>query len=259
MPYSRSNRINGFTLVELLVVIAIIALLVSILLPALSNAQEQARVVMCKSNLRQVGLAILIYTEDHDGFIPPYYSPGYGSDPLSTTSSFNSGTSDNSGGLGVLAPEEFTRFRGGNYLQSGNYLQDMEVFYCPSDELRRRGNIRKRGYLAPDNQISYTHYYLQDNDARFGDLYADLARNRVGETPSSWVILAGSGYWGEYAYLDVWKEYQYHEDGLNILAIGGAAITVQGEQFDAEFDRLLAGGTYESDWILRVRLLDRMQ
>ncbi len=56
---------KGFTLVELLVVVAIIALLVSILLPALGQARDQAKNVMCKSNLRQWGLIFQLYTDDN--------------------------------------------------------------------------------------------------------------------------------------------------------------------------------------------------
>jgi prepilin-type processing-associated H-X9-DG protein len=51
-------------------VIAIIALLLSVLLPALRKSKEQARGVVCRSNLRQIGLAANLYTEDYEGFIP---------------------------------------------------------------------------------------------------------------------------------------------------------------------------------------------
>lgn len=64
---SRSRR--GFTLVELLVVIGIIALLISILLPALRQARESANLMVELSNMRQVGLAIHMYGNDHDGII----------------------------------------------------------------------------------------------------------------------------------------------------------------------------------------------
>ena len=60
-------RRRGFTLIELLVVVSIIALLVSILMPALGKAREQARLVMCQSNLRGIGQAYMIYAETYDG------------------------------------------------------------------------------------------------------------------------------------------------------------------------------------------------
>jgi prepilin-type N-terminal cleavage/methylation domain-containing protein len=60
------SRKRGFTLIELLVVIAIIALLMSIIMPALGMAREQANAVLCRSNLRQLSLAMTLYTQDHD-------------------------------------------------------------------------------------------------------------------------------------------------------------------------------------------------
>jgi prepilin-type N-terminal cleavage/methylation domain-containing protein/prepilin-type processing-associated H-X9-DG protein len=61
---------TAFTLIELLVVISIIALLIALLLPALGQAREQALSVTCASNQRQIGLALTLYTEEHDGLFP---------------------------------------------------------------------------------------------------------------------------------------------------------------------------------------------
>ena len=68
---------RAFTLVELLVVIGIIAVLISVLLPTLGRAREQARGIQCMSNLRQLGTAALLYTHDNKGVILPFgYTTG---------------------------------------------------------------------------------------------------------------------------------------------------------------------------------------
>jgi prepilin-type N-terminal cleavage/methylation domain-containing protein len=69
-PLERKKILTGFTLIELLVVIAIIALLMAILLPSLRKARNQARAVVCQSNLKQWGTTFAVYLEENSGRFP---------------------------------------------------------------------------------------------------------------------------------------------------------------------------------------------
>src|SRR5436190_9709718 len=154
MGYSASTKGQsryGFTLIELLVVIAIIAILAAVLLPVLSTAKNSGKKAACLSNLRQIGVAIHLYAQDHEGRIPygpvapPFTSPAEFYPSTGSPTSLISLRSGAPVGLGLL-------------LQG--YLGDAsKVLFCPGADkaVNAEAELEKAGKTQAQGSYYYRH------------------------------------------------------------------------------------------------------
>ena len=158
-PAPRSRFQSGFTLIELLVVIAIIAILAALLLPALSRAKEKAVRIQCTSNLKQWGIAVILYAGDNRELFPE-----------NPTSDGASGFAWTALGLNTnFYPQYLYPNRPG---KAAGERSKQDVLYCPTDEWHRAVESE----LDRVNLIGYQ--FLPGRD---GSGWPDYNSNGLGE------------------------------------------------------------------------------
>ncbi|MEM7578142.1 MAG: prepilin-type N-terminal cleavage/methylation domain-containing protein [Planctomycetota bacterium] len=151
--FRRSARQLGFTLIELLVVISIIALLISILLPALGAARGTAKTIACLSNQRQIGIAFHSYFTNHDGLIPFADDP---TAPGTAVLSWDDALTDELGHTLTRAQKQASFVP----VEFGS-----PILTCPADEAVREGppEVAIRTYAMPQSGLDFT---LDPREAR---------------------------------------------------------------------------------------------
>ena len=156
---------GGFTLIELLVVVSIIALLVSLLMPALGNARQQAKLMMCLANLHEVGLGSLVYSEDNASLLPHESSiwGGLGNYLIREDQGYVS-TGGGGGHNGL-----FIWFNLGR-LYGGRYIDTRESFICPVDPTW----FQKAAAIHPGEVDFYDHGHVPDETVRTSYLIRDV-------------------------------------------------------------------------------------
>lgn len=143
-PQRGARATPAFSLLDLLVCVMIIGLLMAIMLPVLSHVTEVTKRVICRSNIRQVGLGVQLFAEANKGRIPPSVFQNVGAGYLpQQMMTLHTGTSWD--GLGRLFVED--------------YINTPEIYYCPSHKGRNTFESYKDAWAARNAEIVGNYHY----------------------------------------------------------------------------------------------------
>ncbi len=195
---------RGFTLIELLVVIAIIAILAAILFPVFARAREKARQTSCLSNVKQIGLAILMYAGDYDESLPFYYAPNNKPRPPEL-------------------PDLTAFYDYGMFWQDlvYPYTKNLQLFMCPSSQGYKTDARRYIGSYGGNYAFVFSYGSLVRDLAQFehpAETYTCVEANSYITRYDPGIPSSSGGYWG--------KIVTRHNGQNNVLFLDGHAKSV---------------------------------
>lgn len=184
----RSHR--GFTLIELLVVVAIIALLISILLPSLKRARDQAKTTVCLSNLHQLGLVTTNYVQDFKGSLPFF--------------------------KGLTPPNNAPYLQYHQIFNFINYLKDLKIYRCPSatDEV----SVKNLADTNPNPRF-VPRYIVDRSDQRYRQHRTEFPDIDPANYPTGLIDPLYTEYWS-----NDWSSGATDPLGMPIPAVNGGNI-----------------------------------
>ena len=175
-----TNSKRGFTLIELLVVIAIIAILLAILLPSLQRVKEQARVVMCLTNFKAIGVGMFLYAEGQEGKL------------MTNEDAMHPYTAYRGDGAYDVEPKHSTAMKLGLLYETG-IIEDPEIFYCPSNPSSQKSRLYV-SYCSPGEWGTLPQNYNTENGSnnwvRTGCSYYPQSRKKT--LPATTNVLTGA-------------------------------------------------------------------